>query len=350
MPAPLMPQSVHSQSGTFSNDRFFFFCRFVMNQTTNTILPAENYSISDIERDTGLSKMTLRMWEHRYGFPNPQRDAQGNRSYLQSDLDKLVVIKRLLVAGYRPSKVARLSLDELHALSKTAQESGSERHSRKTKNGQTLDIEWIQWLKDNESERFRRAVQQQLVKYGLAATIENIISPLAREVGVAWMHGELSVFQEHLFTETIQGILRDAMTAIDIKLPDEIRTPRVLLTTLPQEKHTLGLLMAECFFALENCERLSLGADTPLSEILAAAGELNADIVAIGVSTHAPVQEVIQNLKQLRQNLPVGTELWMGGNAALFNSKRLPANTVFFRKAQDIIEALAAWRAKREAI
>ncbi len=291
--------------------------------------------------------MTLRMWEHRYGFPDPQRDTQGNRYYLQSDLDKLMVIKRLLAAGYRPSKVARLSLDELHELSKLAQEEGQERHPRKARNLQVLDGEWLQWLKDNESERFRRALHQQMVKYGLASTIENIISPLAYEVGVAWLQGEISVFQEHLFTETIQGFLRDAITVLDIKLPDEIRSPRVLLTTLPQEKHTLGLLMAECFFALENCERLSLGADTPLPEILAAAAQLNADIVAIGVSTHAPVQEVIQNLKQLRQHLPASTELWMGGNPALFNSKRLPENTIFFRKAQDIIDSVAAWRAKQ---
>ncbi|MBS1173585.1 MAG: MerR family transcriptional regulator [Proteobacteria bacterium] len=36
-------------------------------------------SISAVERDTGLSKDTLRVWERRYGFPVPQRDALGER-------------------------------------------------------------------------------------------------------------------------------------------------------------------------------------------------------------------------------------------------------------------------------
>ena len=36
-------------------------------------------TISQVERDTGLSKDTLRIWERRYGFPNPGRDAQGER-------------------------------------------------------------------------------------------------------------------------------------------------------------------------------------------------------------------------------------------------------------------------------
>ena len=34
------------------------------------------HTIADVERDTGLSKDTLRVWERRYGFPLPLRDAQ----------------------------------------------------------------------------------------------------------------------------------------------------------------------------------------------------------------------------------------------------------------------------------
>ena len=30
-------------------------------------------SIAAVERDTGLSKDTLRVWERRYGFPVPER-------------------------------------------------------------------------------------------------------------------------------------------------------------------------------------------------------------------------------------------------------------------------------------
>ncbi|MBZ8144144.1 cobalamin-binding protein, partial [Rubrivivax gelatinosus] len=38
-------------------------------------------SIAAVERDTGLSKDTLRVWERRYGFPSPARDPQGERAY-----------------------------------------------------------------------------------------------------------------------------------------------------------------------------------------------------------------------------------------------------------------------------
>ena len=62
-------------------------------------------SIAAVERDTGLSKDTLRVWERRYGFPLPHRDALGERSYPFDQVERLRTIKRLLDAGHRPGRV-----------------------------------------------------------------------------------------------------------------------------------------------------------------------------------------------------------------------------------------------------
>ena len=58
-------------------------------------------TIAAVERDTGLSKDVLRMWERRYGFPTPGRDANGNRLYCDEQVERLRMIKRLLDQGYR---------------------------------------------------------------------------------------------------------------------------------------------------------------------------------------------------------------------------------------------------------
>ena len=34
-------------------------------------------SIAEVERDTGLARATVRIWERRYGFPAPLRDDRG---------------------------------------------------------------------------------------------------------------------------------------------------------------------------------------------------------------------------------------------------------------------------------
>ena len=59
-------------------------------------------TIASVERDTGLSKDTLRVWERRYGFPAPGRDARGERLYPLDQVDKLRTLKRLLDLGHRP--------------------------------------------------------------------------------------------------------------------------------------------------------------------------------------------------------------------------------------------------------
>ena len=46
-------------------------------------------NISAVEREAGLSKDVLRMWECRYGFPKPGRDDNGEREYAPADIAKL---------------------------------------------------------------------------------------------------------------------------------------------------------------------------------------------------------------------------------------------------------------------
>jgi hypothetical protein len=65
-------------------------------------------SISQVERETGLSKDTLRVWERRYGFPSPARNRNDERMYSDDQVQRLRVIRRLLDSGLRPGKIVGL--------------------------------------------------------------------------------------------------------------------------------------------------------------------------------------------------------------------------------------------------
>ena len=56
--------------------------------------PASGLPISVVERETGIPKDLLRMWERRYGFPLPGRDAQGDRVYPRDQVDKLRTVRQ----------------------------------------------------------------------------------------------------------------------------------------------------------------------------------------------------------------------------------------------------------------
>jgi len=52
---------------------------------------SENHlSIGDVVRATGLGEATLRAWERRYGFPQPQREAGGHRRYAAEEVERLL--------------------------------------------------------------------------------------------------------------------------------------------------------------------------------------------------------------------------------------------------------------------
>ncbi|HWO47126.1 MAG TPA: DICT sensory domain-containing protein [Solirubrobacterales bacterium] len=47
-------------------------------------------SIGDVVRATGLGEATLRAWERRHGFPQPQREAGSHRRYSTAEVERLL--------------------------------------------------------------------------------------------------------------------------------------------------------------------------------------------------------------------------------------------------------------------
>jgi DNA-binding transcriptional MerR regulator/methylmalonyl-CoA mutase cobalamin-binding subunit len=293
------------------------------------------YNIAAVERDTGLSKDVLRMWERRYGFPTPERDANGDRAYPADQVERLRLIKRLMDMGHRPGKLIATPYEELAALAPRraapTQAMPDEHHAE-------LD-ELVELIRRHDGGSYVQAMQQRLARQGLQRFVQDTVAPLAHRVGEGWEQGRVEVFEEHLFTELTKRLLRQSIAA----LPAGNRRPRILLTTLPGEQHLLGLLMAETLFALEGAECIPLGAQTPLQEIGRAAMAHQADAVAISFSAAFPARQIPALLLQLRLGMPESIELWAGGSGV----GRLAEieGVVLMPTLDDALRALAAWHA-----
>lgn len=305
------------------------------------------WSIAEVERETGLAKDTLRVWERRYGFPVPLRDKLGERAYPAQQLQRLRLLKRLLDAGYRPGKVVPLSLVRLEEM---LQGQPAAAPAEAVRHGLGDGQFWVQWLAADRNDLIRQALQHQILKQGLGQVVDRIVAPLCVLVGQAWMRGEISVYQEHLFTETLQSVLREAIASVDASGPSRQQGPRVLLTTTPNEQHGLGLLMAECHFALESCVRFVLGTSTPIADIVLAVRQLNIDVLALSYSAYASRREVLEGLQHLLEQLPAGVEIWVGGAAAAAHSRILPDAVVLMHSPGDVVERVHWWRQQRDSV
>lgn len=303
-------------------------------------VPAEIglHGIAAVERATGISKDSLRVWERRYGFPVPQRDALGERLYSEAQLRRLHLLKRLLDAGFRPGRVVAATPEELEKLLHQAQADQARRLGSEAAMPTEL-AGYISLLRTHEVELLRQRLAHAIIRMGLAVCIKQLIGPLTTEVGRAWMRGELQVFEEHIYSESLQQVLRPAIHGLErVTLPGG---PRVLLTTLPGEQHGLGLLMVEALLTLDGCRCLSLGVQTPPADIVQAAAMQRADIVAISCSGQLPAAVLLDELRRLRGLLPAEVELWAGGASSAL--RRSPAGVRHISDLAGLAPALALW-------
>jgi len=291
-------------------------------------------NISAVERETGLSKDVLRMWERRYGFPKPARDDNGERQYTQAETAKLRAIKRLMDIGARPGKVIGLSLDELNALA------DARAPLRRDAGSPAMERDIVAMLAMHDVAMLQQALAQWLMREGLQRFVVETLAPLNRLVGDAWMRGELQVFEEHVYTEQVQAALRTAINAF----PRHAGHPRVLLTTLPNEQHGLGLLMVEALLAPEGAHCVSLGPQTPLDDIRLAAIAHGVDIVALSFSGAFPARQAAESLARLRRHLPASIALWAGGEMTRRVRKTLPG-VLLLPDVGGSTAALRSWRA-----
>lgn len=290
-------------------------------------------NISAVERETGLSKDVLRMWERRYAFPRPARDDNGERQYSIGDVAKLRAIKRLMDVGMRPGRLIDRSLDELNGLADARVE------ARRELAAPALERDVIALLQSQDVQGLQRLLANLLMTHGIQRFMIDTVAPLNHAIGDAWMRGELQIYEEHLYTEQLQTALRTALNT----LSRQGGTPKVVLTTFPGEQHGLGLLMVEAVLASEGAFCISLGVETPLDELRRAVLAHKAHLVALSFSAGFPVRQASDGLAVLRRELPPSTTLWAGGELTRRIRKTLPG-VVLIPELASTAGALRSWR------
>ena len=322
-------------------------------------------SISDVERDTGLAKETLRVWERRYEFPRPLRNHGGERLYPAEQVLKLRLVKRLLDQGHRPGKIMRQSTDQLRALA--AQQSGPARPVAKRVRPGALAtaltaapapaatsaqapaafspdelLALLALCTSHQIVRLRQRLSDEMARMGMKSFVLHLVAPLTRMVGEAWAIGRMALFEEHLYSEALQMVLRSAIFAHMQQDSEGLAMPRILLTTLPQERHSLGLLMAEALCASDGAHCISLGTETPLTDIVAAARGKRADIIALSFSSVMRRRQAVDGLTELRALLPSHIQLWAGGSSTALTKR--PPPFVHVLDLDAIGQSIGAWR------
>jgi MerR family transcriptional regulator, light-induced transcriptional regulator len=284
-------------------------------------------TIGAVARATGLSPDTLRVWQKRYGFPVPQRKDSGHRLYSPADVRRLRRIAEALARGHRPGQVVALSEPRLELL--------MHQSSRAAESAPRLAPlpALMSLVRDHETVRLGEALLAEAGRLGPLGFLRDCVAPMIEAVGDAWSRGELGVAHEHFFSERLSDVLRS------LRLPFERGPggPRLVLATFSGETHGLGLQMAAFLAATGGLQPHVLGADTPLSEIVAAVRARRPAAVGISISVSTGGASSRDRLAELRRAVPAAIPILVGGAGA--RRSRPPGGCVIV----DELEAAQAW-------
>jgi DNA-binding transcriptional MerR regulator/methylmalonyl-CoA mutase cobalamin-binding subunit len=289
------------------------------------------YSIRVAARLSGVSADKLRVWERRYGFPAPERTSTGQRVYGDPDVKRLALIAQAIEAGYRASQAIAASPKQLRRL---IEESTS---APTLPAGANVDASaMLERLQDDDLDGFRNGLRQAVAVLGPERFVREFASPLIDVVGDAWQKGRIAVRHEHLFSAALTTQIRLLLAAFERSKGG----PTVLLTTLPGERHGLGLELAALYLAVKGAVVRLLGVDTPLADILEATRALEADVLGISVSAAGNPKTTAADIQRLFRALPRSVALWVGGKAA--QSLRLPSSRTMVVRDWDDVDRLVA--------
>ena len=301
------------------------------------------HPIRVVARRTGLTPATIRAWERRYGAVAPSRSGGGQRLYTDRDLARLDMLRRLTDMGRSISAVAALSPADAAALLEEdrAVAVASERALTTGDAPDSWTDQAYARLRALDDTGLDAVLRRALATLGAHRFLRGVAAPLLRRVGTGWMAGEVTTAQEHLGSAVIERVLAEVA---DQSVTNE-GGPRLVVGTLPGERHALGARLVAAVAALEGWRVSYLGVDLPPEEIGAATAALRAKAVAISMVADESLAASERALVTLRQQLDSGVELLVGGRASSeLDPRRLPQGVVLLRELEDLRAHLLATR------
>ena len=162
------------------------------------------------------------------------------------------------------------------------------------------------------------------------------MAPATQALGEAWSNGELEIYEEHLYSELMKSLVRQSLA----EHYREDGEPRVMLTMVQGEQHSLGLLMVEALLRIGGAEVIAFGTEMPIRDIRQAALSHKVDVIGLSFSCSFKTDDAIVMLSGLRQMIDPGIRIWVGG-AAFDSGPTMPEEVELLNGLHELERALA---------
>ncbi len=223
----------------------------------NSILTT--FSIKDLENLSGIKAHTIRIWEKRYEILEPERTDTNIRLYNLKNLTKLLNVTFLYNAGFKISKIAKMSAEELN-------QTVREQATKKRDKDHFIDELKISMLSFNQYS-FEQTYNRMVAEMSFRDVFLEVFIPLLEYIGIHWQSDSITPSHEHFMSSLI---MQKLLINIERVQQSQAVKDKVYVLFLPDgEIHELGLLYLNYELALEGYQTVYLGSSVPIDSLIA---------------------------------------------------------------------------------
>ena len=238
---------------------------------SNTESADSGYPVGSVARRLGVSPATLRDWDRRYGIGPSGRTPGGHRRYAAADLQRIELMRRLMIEGMAPAEAARTALaDDLvpAGLDRTSD------LSNKGSGGRSVPLTsqlprtrgLARAVLALDAVSIASTMRQTLDEYGVIEAWSQVAAPVLVAIGERSALTGTGIELEHLLSAQLQAVF-DARAGA-LSQPHKGRT--VVLACADGDLHSLPLHVLAAALAELGVSTTMLGPRTPPSALAAA--------------------------------------------------------------------------------
>jgi len=290
------------------------------------------FTISELQRYSGISVHSIRAWEKRYNALTPNRTEGNTRYYDGNQLRRLLNIASLMNGNHKISELCSMSDSKLSKLL----QSKLEDEKWQLENDEFLVSQMIASAMGFDESLFDKIFYRAMATYGLDLAYIKVIYPTVLRLGVLWSIEGISPAQEHFATHLIKQKL---LSTIDI-LPINQNTKANWLLFLPEgEFHEIGLLMANYLIRSAGQRSAYLGANIPFDSIKDTVKAINPSSLLFFLVAKDGIERDQNLVTSLVKAFP-SQQIFIGGEANRIKQLKKHKNLIFLSSINEFKEQL----------
>ena len=215
-----------------------------------------SYTIKDLEQISGIKAHTIRIWEQRYHFLQPQRTETNIRTYSADELKVILNVSLLNKYGFKISHIDKMTPTDIEEKIMGLNQLDAEKE--RVVNSLIKDMVSLNMIS------FERQLDTYIAQKGIEKTITEIIFSFLERVGVLWITNHINPAQEHLAS----NIIRQKVILGIEKLPKFYQGSKLIVLFMPEgEYHEIGLLFVHFLLKQRGYNVDYLGTNVPLIDL-----------------------------------------------------------------------------------